>query len=330
MRIAVPLVVIAALLGIAYFGVEALHLEFVFGVVIPYIAFAVFVIGFAIRVIKWALAPEPFNICTTAGQQKSLPWIKSQGIENPHNRLGVLVRVLLEVLLFRSLFRNLSAEKTEEGKLTYGSEKFLWLAGLAFHYSFLIVFLRHLRFFMEPIPKFLTGFEVLDGILQFGVPTFYLTDALIILAITYLFLRRVVLPQFRYISLQADYFPLLLIVTIAVTGILMRYFLRVDIVGIKHLSIGLVTLTPAVQSNVGVLFYMHLFMVSTLFFYFPFSKLMHMGGVFLSPTRIFRGNSRAWRHINPWNPDIKGRAYADYENDFRDIMKKVGLPVEKE
>jgi hypothetical protein len=57
---------------------------------------------------------------------------------------------------------------------------------------------------------------------------------------------------------------------------------------------------------------------------------MHLGGVFLSPTRNLANNNRAVRHINPWNPDIKIRTYEEYENDYREAMKKVGLPVDKE
>ena len=79
-----------------------------------------------------------------------------------------------------------------------------------------------------------------------------------------------------------------------------------------------------------MIFYIHLFLVSVLAIYFPFSKLMHLGGVFLSPTRNLANNSRAQRHINPWNPDIKIRTYEEYEDEFREKMKSVGLPVEKE
>jgi hypothetical protein len=57
---------------------------------------------------------------------------------------------------------------------------------------------------------------------------------------------------------------------------------------------------------------------------------MHLGGVFLSPTRNLANNNRAVRHINPWNPDIKFHTYAEYEDEFRENMKKVGLPVDKE
>jgi hypothetical protein len=72
-------------------------------------------------------------------------------------------------------------------------------------------------------------------------------------------------------------------------------------------------------------------LITVLLAYFPFSKLMHAGGVFLSPTRNMANNSRMVRHINPWNdPSIKPHSYAGYEDDFREAMVEAGLPVEKE
>jgi nitrate reductase gamma subunit len=137
----------------------------------------------------------------------------------------------------------------------------------------------------------------------------------------------------RYISLNNDYFPLVLIFSIVVTGILMRYFLRtdIDITNIKNLAYGLVTLSPVIGAKIGAIFYIHLFLVSTLLIYFPYSKLMHMGGVFMSPTRNMANNSRSKRHINPWNdPEIKPHSYAGYEDEFREFMVDAGIPVEKE
>jgi hypothetical protein len=63
--------------------------------------------------------------------------------------------------------------------------------------------------------------------------------------------------------------------------------------------------------------------------YFPFSKLVHMAGIFLSPTRNLSNNSRIVRHINPWNYPVKVHTYDAYEEEFRDKMVEVGIPVEK-
>jgi len=315
---------------LALVGVEAGNLEYLFGVIIPYAAIVFFLIGIIYKVIYWARSPVPFRITTVAGQQKSLDWIKSSKLESPHSALGVIGRMLLEVLLFRSLFRNTKVELKKGPKLVYGSSRYLWLGALAFHWAFLIIVLRHFRYFSEPIPTFVPFLQNLDGFLQIGVPILYITNVVIVIALTYLFLRRVLDPKLKYFSLASDYFPLLLIITIALTGILMRYFTKVDIVSVKELAIGLFSFQPIVPEGIGVMFYLHFFLVSVLIAYFPFSKLMHMAGVFLSPTRNLANNNRMKRHINPWNAPVRIHTYEEYEDEFRDVMKASGLPLEKE
>jgi nitrate reductase gamma subunit len=131
--------------------------------------------------------------------------------------------------------------------------------------------------------------------------------------------------------LPADYFPLFLIFAIGATGMLMRYVTRVDIVSVKQLAVGLATFHPTILVDLGMVFYVHIFLVCTLMVYFPFSKLMHMGGVFMSPTRNLANNSRMVRHINPWNdPNLKPHSYAAYEDEFRQFMVDADIPVDKE
>jgi len=326
----VSIIAVAALILIAFFGIGAAHLNYLFGVIIPYAAFALFVVGMIYRVFLWAARPVPFRIPTTAGQEKSLPWIKQNKIDNPSTALGTFIRMVFEVLLFRSLFRNLRSELRSGPKLSYASSKWLWIAALAFHYSFLIILLRHLRLFTEPVLPVVKTLETLDSFFQVGVPLLYITDMVLIGAVTYLFLRRVLIPQMRYISLPADYFPLFLILSIGITGILMRYFFKVYVIGIKELTMGLISFKPVIPEGIGVLFYIHLFLVSTLFAYFPFSKLTHMAGVFLSPTRNLANTNRMERHVNPWNYPVKVHTYEEYEDDYRQFMKDAGIPVEKE
>ena len=325
--------VIAAVL-IAFFGVSSGNMQYLFGVVVPYAALIIFVTGFIVRVLRWGSSPVPFCIPTTCGQQKSLPWIKQNRFDNPSTTFGVVVRMALEVLLFRSLFRNLKTQMGGGQRLVYGEAKWLWLAGLAFHWSFLIILVRHLRFFIEKVPVPVQMLEGIDSFMQVGAPLLYISDAVILLAVTYLFVRRVFIPQMKYISLPADYFPLFLILGIAASGVLMRYFFKTNVTGVKELAMSLVSVSlspdPKVLEGLGVIFYIHLFLISILFAYFPFSKLMHMGGVFMSPTRNMVNNSRMKRHINPWNYPVKVHTYEEYEDDFREKMKGAGIPVEKE
>jgi nitrate reductase gamma subunit len=321
---------VITLMVIAFIGVKGAGLQYLFGVIVPYAAFLTFIVGVIYRVFQWGRIPVPFRITTTAGQEQSLPWIKQNKIDNPSTSFGVFIRMALEVFLFRSLFRNTKMELRDGPKLSYGSSKWLWMAGLAFHYTFLIILTRHLRLFIEPVPVVIKIMESLDGFFQVGAPVLYITDLIFLGAVTFLFLRRVIIPQVRYISLAADYFPLFLIGAIGFSGVLMRYFFKTDVVGIKELTMGLVTLKPTIPTSIGIIFYIHLFLVSALFAYFPLSKLMHMAGVFLSPTRNLANNNRAVLHVNPWNYPVKVHTYEEYENDYREKMKAAGLPVEKE
>ncbi|MGD8372211.1 MAG: sulfate reduction electron transfer complex DsrMKJOP subunit DsrM [Syntrophobacterales bacterium] len=329
MGIWVSFFAVIALVLIPWVGAQGAG-QYLFGIVIPYLAVLIFIGGFIWRVVQWGKTPVPFKIPTTGGQMKSLPWIKSNPLDNPSSTGGVIGRMALEVLAFRSLFRNTRVELREGAKVSYGSNKWLWVAALAFHYAFLVVFIKHFRLFMEPVPGFVTLLDSVDGFMEIGLPRLMLSSIVLLLAAIYLLLRRLAVPQLRYISLPSDYFPLFLIIALAGSGILMKYFLRVDLTSVKELIVGLFSFRPTIPEGIGVIFFIHLFLLSVLIAYFPFSKLMHAGGVFMSPTRNMPNDNRAKRHINPWNYPVKVHTYDEYEEEFREKMKEVGLPVEKE
>jgi nitrate reductase gamma subunit len=324
------LVGVLLLLLLVFVGVGGANLHFLFGAIIPYIAVTLFIVGIVYRVLKWACSPVPFRIPTTSGQQKSLPWIKASKLDNPSSTAGVIGRMALEVLLFRSLFKNTKAILKKGPKLVYGSSQWLWLGALAFHWSFLYIFIRHYRYFAEPIPGIILQMQSLDGFFQIGVPVIYLSNLIILAALSFLFIRRIINQQVKYISLPADFFPLFLLLGIVISGILMRHFYKVDVVEVKNLAMGLLSFNPVVSDTIGIMFFIHLFFVSVLIGYFPFSKLLHMPGIFMSPTRNLANNNRMKRHVNPWDYPVKVHTYDEWEDEFRDKMKAAGLPVEKE
>jgi nitrate reductase gamma subunit len=306
-------------------------LRLFFGVVIPYGAVAIFIVVLSYRLWRWARVPVPFRIPTTCGQQKSLPWIKPNNIESPYNNTGVAGRMILEVLLFRSLFRDTkSVLKQGAQRIIYGGSKYLWLGALALHWCLLVILLRHLRIFTEPVPSFVLTLQRLDGI--FELPSaLFITDLLILSALTFLLLRRVFNSQIRYISLPADYLALLLILGVVISGIFMKFSYRVDVVSVKELALGMLSFNPSVPpEGIGLPFYVHLFFVSSLLAYFPFSKLVHMAGICLSPTRNLANTNRMSRHVNPWSYPVEEHSYDEWEDEFRDVMKDAGLPLEKE
>ena len=317
------------ILTLSALGIAFSPLSFLLTAILPYVAFVVFIVGFIYRIVQWAKAPVPFRIPTTCGQQTSLPWIKNNPLESPSNVWGAIGRMAMEVFLFRSLFRNTDVAIVGQ-RPVYGSAKWLWFFGLLFHWSLLIIVLRHLRFFIEPIARWINGLAAVDGFFEMGSPTLYLSDVALVLGLSFLFLRRVAVPQLKYISLFTDYFALLLLLGIVTTGLLMRHLFPADLLQVKNLALGWVTFAPAVPKGVGTVFYIHLCFVFTLLAWFPFSKLMHMGGIFLSPTRNLANDNRMRRHLNPWNAPVKVHTYEEYEDEFREKMKLAGLPVEKE
>lgn len=296
--------------------------------VAPAVAALVFLVGIVGRVAVWLRSAVPFRITTTCGQQRSLPWIQSARLESPSSGLGVVGRMALEVLLFRSLFRNTAVALRGGKQLVYREEKFLWLGAIAFHYSLLAILVRHLRFFVEPTPRLVNVVAAVDGFFQVGAPVVYATDVAVVAALCYLAARRLLDPSIRYLSQYSDHLALYLLLGVTGTGVWMRYIARTDVVSAKALALSLVTFSPAVPAGASTLFLVHLALVSALLVYIPFSKLSHMAGVFFSPTRNLPNDNRRRRHVNPWDYPVKVHTYEEWESEFHDKIKAAGLPLE--
>lgn len=193
----------------------------------------------------------------------------------PETQSGAAARVLGDVLIFPSLFK---------------ADKLLWAAAWVFHVALAATLFRHLRYFTYPVPSpvlYMEPVALLMGYL-FGV------------AALVLFWRRMALPRTLYISNLPDYMALALLGAIAGTGILMSYWAHVNIVEVKAFALGLLTLRPVAPPQ-HPLFLIHFFLVQVLLVYFPFSKLLHAGGIFFSPTRTqpYRVQKAGERHVNP-------------------------------
>lgn len=334
MNVLGSLILVLALIFIPLIGVGVLRLESFFGIVIPYACFLVFLIGVIYKIVYWAKSPVPYKITTTCGQQKSLPWIRrglKDKLESPSSGFWVVLRMFVEIVFFRSLFRNLRADLHGK-RLIYGSAKWLWLGAILFHWALFIVLIRHLRLFTNPVPELIQTLDYIDSFLQtLGVPPLYITDVLIVAGLALLLLRRLVDAKVSYISYGSDFFPLFLIIGIVFTGILMRYNIKVDVYAVKQLTLGLATFNPLIpDTKIGVIFYVHLFLVSVLAAYFPFSKLVHMVGIFMTPTRNMPNNNREDRHVNPWEYPVKHLTYYEFQERFKNEMEEAGIPLDEE
>jgi nitrate reductase gamma subunit len=328
MNILVALAAVGGLFAVGMLG-GYLGLGWIFGVIIPSLALLLFVIGLIAKVMGWASSPVPFRIPTTSGQQKSLDWLPHSRFDNPFTPRQTVGRMALEVLFFRSLLKNTRAHLVEGRRLVYRTDHLLWVAAMLMHWSFLIIIIRHMRLMTNPVPGFVTFLESADAFFEIGLPAVFITTLTFLLGVSILLFRRLTNHQVRYISLIGDYFPLFLLLGIGLSGAWMRHLDKVDIASVKELMVGLFHFAPVVPEGISPVFYGHLFLVSALLAYFPFSKLTHMAGVFLSPTRNMANNNRAVRHINPWNAPVKVHSYEEYEEEFREKMVGAGVPVDK-
>jgi len=196
----------------------------------------------------------------------------------PESEGGVIARILGDVFIFPNLYK---------------ADKALWVGAWVFHAALAAVIFRHLRYFTYPVPNIILNMEPVA--LFFG----YLFG----IAAVYLFWRRLALPRSLYISNLPDYFALILLGLIAATGIMVSYWSHVYLVDVKAFVLGLMTLQP-VAPPTHPLFLLHLAFILLLMIYFPFSKLLHAGGIFFSPpeNQPYYIQKTGKRHINPWDP----------------------------
>lgn len=193
----------------------------------------------------------------------------------PTTETGSILRILGDITIFPNLFK---------------ADKLLWVGAWVFHVALAAILFRHLRYFTYPVPGLVLYLETVA--LFFGV--------LFGAAILFLFWRRLGLPRTLFISNLPDYFALALLGLIAGTGLMVSYWLHVSIVDVKGFILGLMTFHPTEVPR-HPLFLLHLFFVLLLMLYFPFSKLLHAGGIFFSPSRHqpFQVQVRGKRYVNP-------------------------------
>jgi nitrate reductase gamma subunit len=185
-----------------------------------------------------------------------------------------------EVTIFESLFK---------------SNKWIWLFGWIFHFGLLLVLLRHLRYFTDPVWSWVAFIQ------PFGKYAAFMMLA----GLAGLLARRILVDRVRYISAPSDHLMLLLLIAIGVSGALMTFVEHTDIVSLKSFLIGLMTFAWATESGLtampnDLLLIAHLSLVILLMVIFPFSKLLHAPGVFFSPSRNQADNPREQRHIADW------------------------------
>jgi len=223
-----------------------------------YGATIVMIAGIAFRVWQYSTTPAPLKIPTTPA---------------PVTRGGVVMRLAREVVLFESLFK---------------ANKWIWFFGWIFHAALLLVVIRHLRYFTEPVWNWVALIQPLGLYAGFAM----------VAGLLGLWARRILVPRIRYISAPSDHLMLALIVTIGVSGLAMKYVARTDIVALKAFFLGLIYFDWQPIPSDPVLL-VHLTLVAVLMIIFPVSKLLHAPGLFFSPSRNQVDNAREQRHVAP-------------------------------
>jgi nitrate reductase gamma subunit len=274
-------------------------------VAISYVSVGVFVAGISYRFALWAKSSVPFCVPVTCGQQASLPGLRHDRLDNPNTSSGAALRVAMEVLFFRSLLREHRPE-TRNGVLVYPSDRRLWLVSIAFHYALLVVMLRHLPLLFEPVPRMLIALGRIDDFSLFGA-RLSLSGLLLLVSLCALLFRRLWNARVRFISLFTDHFALLLLFAISASGELLHSSGQKDLEAIKQFAHSLSAFHPAMHAVIPPLFLVHRLLVGALLIYFPFSKLMHIGGIVLNPVYNLANDSRARMHINPWDYPVASR-----------------------
>mgnify|MGYP001333928807 CR=1 FL=1 len=239
----------------------------IFFALLFYAATALLVGGLAYKIYDFARTPSPLKIPTTPA---------------PTTTGGVVLRMLREVALFESLFK---------------SNLWIWGLGWIFHAALLLVLLRHLRYFTEPVWFWVVWVQ------PFGI---YAGFAMAF-GLLGLWARRFWVPRIRYISTPSDHLMLALLLGIAVTGLFMKFLHHTDVVAVKAFFLGLMLFDwQPLPEHPGL--YIHLTLVAALMIVFPFSKLLHVPGVFFSPTRNQADTPRERRHLAPWAAEMEGKA----------------------
>lgn len=224
-----------------------------------YAATALLVGGLALKIRRYLATPAPLKIPTTPA---------------PTTGGGAALRMAREVVFFESLFK---------------SNKWTWAFGWLFHAALLLVLLRHLRYFQQPVWEPVLWVQAIGTYAGFAM----------VAGLAGLWARRFLVDRVRYISTPSDHLHLALLVAIGVSGLGMRFVAHTDIVALKAFMLGLMRFDiqplPA-----DPLLLVHLTLVALLMIVFPISKLLHAPGLFFSPTRYQVDNPREARHVASW------------------------------
>jgi nitrate reductase gamma subunit len=231
---------------------------------------AVFIVGVAWRLGVWVRAAVPLRIPLTPA---------------PATRWGAWRRLAGEVIGFKALFK---------------ADRGLWAASWLFHLSLVLLLVGHLGGLVAPdLSRRVLGISA-GAFLRLAHVTGGAVGVLAAGSLLVLLGRRLVLEPLRHVSTLGDYFALTLLLLVIATGNQMRFMGRLEIDQAREFVGALLAFRTAPAPS-DPIFAVHLLLVCALLVCLPFSKLMHAGGIFLSPTLNQANDTRERRHSNPWD-----------------------------
>ena len=224
---------------------------FFIGQLLPYIAAAVFFIGIGWRVAAWLRVPVPF------------PLSLSHAVKTNSDRMLAIGR---EIFLFDSLRRG---------------DRWLWLWAWLLHISLAFIIIGHIVGIYYLTKQFTyIGFSS-EASSRLSALLGTISGVVFFTALVVLLYRRMTIPEVKRLSDPADYFIPGLLLGVVITGMYMRLASGVDLPAVRAYLAGLFTLNPIPMPKDWI-FISHFTLVNILLIYFPFSKLIHMAGMFVN------------------------------------------------
>jgi nitrate reductase gamma subunit len=222
----------------------------IIGIILPYLTVIVFLGGVFYRISTWRKMPSPPMTLYPAETGMA----------------GRAVETLKETFLFKRLF---------EGDMV------LWILGGLFHVLLAVTFIDH----YDRILAFagITGGSLIKVPLISGGPA-----GIALLVFTgFLLLRRLVVSRAAQVSSFSDYFMLLLILAIVITGDVMRFSTHYDVAQTRAYFSGLLTFSFKALPG-STWFVVHYILGLLLFMVMPFSKMLHFGGIFFTQAAVHK------------------------------------------
>jgi nitrate reductase gamma subunit len=225
------------------------------GSVLPIFAILIFVVGMAYRLNVWRKLPAP----------------KMTLFPAPNTTGARFNELLKETFFFKSLFK---------------ADKSLWFMGWIFHAMLTLVFIGHFRVVSWLPDRILQALGLNEASIDTMSAAVGGAAGLVILAMAVvILLRRLLVPRTREISGAGDYFAMLLIIAILITGDAMRFLSHFDLVEAREYFQGLFTLSAA-KLPANPWFQVHFLLGQILIMYIPFSKILHFGGIFFTESLV--------------------------------------------